>query len=74
MIAQLLGWIGAVFLIGAYIALTTGRSSSSSKRFHAANLVGAVLLGVGGAMLGAWFAVGLNVFWAVIALAGLLRR
>ena len=74
MIAQLFGWTGAALLIGAYGALTTGRCSSSDRYFHLANLAGGILLGVGGAMLGAWFSVGLNVFWAVVAVAGLRKK
>lgn len=74
MIAQILGWTGAAALVVAYGALTARRWTTEQRRFHAANLLGAVLLGISSAALGAWFSVALNVFWGVVALAGLRPR
>ncbi len=73
MFVQLVGWCGAVLLIAAYGGVTAGRVPVTGALFQGLNLAGAVLLGVSSAALGAWFSVGLNVFWAVVAVAGIVR-
>lgn len=73
MMIQLIGWAGAVLLIVAYGGVTVGRFAAGDVAFQVLNLAGAVLLGASSAALGAWFSVGLNVFWAVVAVAGILR-
>ena len=73
MFIQLLGWCGAVLLIAAYGGVTVGRVAVAGTLFQGLNLAGAILLGISSAALGAWFSVGLNVFWSVVAVVGITR-
>jgi|688.fasta_scaffold2578285_1 hypothetical protein len=68
-----LGWIGAFCLIYTYGSLTLGKVSSDSFKYQMTNLVGAMLLGVSSAAIGAWFSVFLNIFWLVVAIVGLSK-
>jgi hypothetical protein len=68
-----LGWIGAFCLVYSYGSLTLGKVSSDSFKYQMTNLVGAMLLGVSSAAIGAWFSVFLNIFWLVVAIVGLSK-
>ena len=68
-----LGWIGAFCLVYSYDSLTLGKVSSDSFKYQMTNLVGAMLLGVSSAAIGAWFSVFLNIFWLVVAIVGLSK-
>lgn len=69
MLAEL-GWAGTVLVLGAYaFTARTGRV----RPFHAANVVGAFLLGASSVAVGAWPQLVLNVAFGAIGAAGLLR-
>jgi hypothetical protein len=68
-----LGWIGAFCLVYSYGSLTLGKVAPDSFKYQMTNLVGAMLLGVSSAAIGAWFSVFLNIFWLVVAIVGLSK-
>jgi len=70
---MILGWFGAFCLVFSYGSLTLGKISSQSYKYQMTNLLGAMLLGVSSAAIGAWFSVFLNVFWLIVAIVGLSK-
>lgn len=70
---MILGWVGAFCLVFSYGSLTLGKISSQSYKYQMTNLLGAMLLGVSSAAIGAWFSVFLNVFWLIVAIVGLSK-
>jgi hypothetical protein len=70
---DLLGWLGAGACLLAYGLVSAGRLAAQGAPFQWANLAGATLLGVNTLWHGALPSVALNVFWAGIAAAALLR-
>jgi hypothetical protein len=68
MFALVMGWIGTVGTIWAYVLLSRGQVDATSLRYSALNLVAGVLAGTASALYGAWPSVGANVVWCAIAL------
>jgi hypothetical protein len=71
MLVQVIGWVGALLLIISYLLISFGMLNATNPRFQLLNISGALLLGFSSIMLGAWFSVGLNIFWIAIALVAL---
>lgn len=67
MIAVVMGWIGTVGGITAYVLLSRGTLASSSLRYAALNGLAGVMAGVASAVYGAWPSVASNALWACIA-------
>lgn len=65
---DLVGWVGAACLCGAYGLASSGRVAGRSVAYQALNLVGALGLIVNSAYHGALPSVGLNLFWAGVGL------
>jgi hypothetical protein len=70
---ELVGWLGAGALLGAYVLVSTGRVAPRGHAFQLLNLAGATGLVVNGAWHTAWPSVGLNVVWIAVGLAALTR-
>jgi hypothetical protein len=68
MIASVMGWIGTIGSIAAYVLLSRGRWDATSLRYSALNGLAGVLAGSASAVYGAWPSVGSNVLWTSIAL------
>lgn len=68
MIAAVVGWVGTIGTMGAYVMLSRGRWHSASLRYSAFNVVGGVLCGAAAAAYGAWPSVASNVVWSGVAL------
>lgn len=68
MFTLVMGWIGTVGSIWAYVLLSSGRVNATSLRYSALNLVAGALAGTASALYGAWPSVGANVVWCAIAL------
>jgi hypothetical protein len=67
MFALVMGWVGTIGSIWAYVLLSRGRVDANSLRYSALNLVAGVLAGCASALYGAWPSVGANVVWCAIA-------
>ena len=72
LIAEIVGWAGAVVLLGAYGLLSSGYLPKPNALYHLANAVGAAGLMVNAAAHRSWPPVLVNVVWAAIAIAALL--
>lgn len=72
-LVDVVGWVGAAALLGAYALVSAGRIDGRGGGFQLLNLVGAVGLLVNGAYHGAWPSVGLNAVWFVVGLLALTR-
>lgn len=70
---HVLGGIGTVCVLLAYLLVSSQRISSESRAFQLLNLLGAAMLAVYSLVLSAWSSVALNAIWAVIALVALWR-
>lgn len=69
---NVIGWVSAVFLVGAYTLVATKRISASAPAYHVANFVGAVGLTVFSLYKEAIPSVVLNVFWGAVAVVGIV--
>lgn len=70
---DVLGWVGAALILGAYGLLTLGRWESDALRYQVTNTVGAVALLVWACSIAAWQSALINVVWAVVGVVGLRR-
>ena len=66
------GWLGALLVISAYAYVSY--TGSSRLLTQIMNLLGAFLLLWASAMKDAWFSVGLNGLWIIIALIAILSK
>jgi hypothetical protein len=70
---DVLGWIGALLILGAYALITTARWRSEQLRYQLTNAVGATALLVWAVSIAAWQSALLNAVWAVVGVYGVLR-
>ena len=71
---EVIGWIGAVLILGAYALLSGGKVSSDSLSYHLINIVGAAGFVVNSGWNGALPSAALNVVWIGIGVYGLMHR
>jgi hypothetical protein len=74
MIVEVVGTMGACLLLLSYFLVSTGRISLESTLGHLLNLGGAIMLGVNAFAHGAIPPATLNVLWALIAFAALMKQ
>ena len=67
MFTAVMGWIGTVGTIGAYVMLSRGRWNATSIRYGVLNLLGGLLGATGSAAYGAWPSVASNLLWSGVA-------
>jgi hypothetical protein len=72
-IVEVIGWIGALLILGAYALQMMGRIAASTPLYQWMNLVGSIALIINGAWNGAFPSMFLNVIWLMIALYALVR-
>lgn len=70
---EVVGWIGAVLVLGAYLAVSTGRLTGGSAAFQAMNAVGAAFFVLNTWWHGAMPSMVLNIIWSGIGFAALGR-
>ena len=70
---EIVGWIGAILVLGAYGLLSAGRLPSSSLTYQLMNLFGSMGLATNGFWNGAFPSVGLNIIWMGIAVFALFK-
>jgi hypothetical protein len=71
-IVEVVGWIGAALILGAYALLTAGKLQARSVPYQAMNVVGALGFIVNSGWNGAIPSAALNVVWAGIGIAAIL--
>jgi hypothetical protein len=73
LVSDVLGWIGAALLLGAYALVSTKKLEGDSVTFQLLNLLGSAFLIVNSAYYGAYPSVGVNVVWIGIAVFAIAR-
>jgi hypothetical protein len=74
MIVEIVGTIGACLLLLAYMLVSSGRIGSNDRSGQFLNLGGSVMLGVNAVAHGAIPPAMLNLIWALIAIAAMIRH
>ena len=72
MIFDILGWIGMILVLVAYLLLST-KKIESGKLYQALNLIAAILMAIGLFPTKAWFSFSLQIIWALIALISIIK-
>jgi hypothetical protein len=70
---DVLGWVGAVAILGAYGLLTWGRWAADSLRYQVTNAIGATALLAWAISIAAWQSALINAVWVVVGVVGLRR-
>ncbi len=65
---EIVGWIGATLILGAYILVSTGKLDGRSRAFQWMNVIGAVGFTINSGAHGAIPSTVLNIIWAGIGL------
>ena len=70
---EIVGWLGAILVLGAYILVTAGRLSGSSALFQWMNALGATFFVLNTWWHGAIPSMVLNIVWGAIGFTALWR-
>jgi len=70
---ELIGWLGFVLIVSAYLLVTIKLVEVNSATYHLLNLVGALCMVVNARHKGARPLLWLNIVWALVAILGLLQ-
>jgi hypothetical protein len=73
-LVEVVGWVGALMMLSAYVLLTLGRLKSQSPWYHWLNIVSGAGLIVNSGWNGADPSVCINVVWLIIGLYGVFGR
>ena len=72
MVTQVLGWLGTVAYLTAYILLTTKKIQSDRPLFHMLNIIGAAGLIIHALHLEDFPNVAINLVWGLIAIGAIV--
>ena len=70
---ELIGWLGFILIVSAYLFVTIKLVTVSSAPYHLMNLFGALCMVVNARHKGATPLFWLNIVWALVAIIGLLQ-
>lgn len=70
---EIVGWAGAILILGAYVLVSTGRLSGESALFQWMNAVGAAAFVANTAWHGAVPSMVLNIVWSAVGFLTLFR-
>ena len=73
LVVAIIGWTGAVLVLGAYVLLSARRIDGHSTTYHVMNLLGAVCVAINSGWNGAVPSAVINVIWIGIAVYALSR-
>lgn len=72
MFFDLMGWIGMVLVLLAYILLSTGKIKNGMK-YQLLNLFAGIFMAIGLFPKNAWFSFTLQVVWALVAIISIVK-
>ena len=72
MVYDILGWLGMVLVLVAYLLLSTNKIDNGTL-YQILNLLAAVCMAVGLFPTKAWFSFSLQIIWAIIAIFSILK-
>jgi hypothetical protein len=70
---EIIGWVGALLVLAAYVGVSTGRLAGGSATFQWLNAVGATLFVVNTWWHAAFPSMVLNIIWSVVGFYTLWR-
>jgi hypothetical protein len=70
---QVVGWIGTILVVLAYILVSTKKLDGASAYYQLLNLLGAACVGVNVYYQRAWPSFALNMVWCAIAIGTLVK-
>ncbi|MEP7236649.1 MAG: hypothetical protein ABI685_02250 [Ferruginibacter sp.] len=71
---EIIGWIGAVLIIGAYYLNINGKIKSSSSGYIVSNLLGGIFFTINTLVHHAYPSMIVNIIWIFIAIAALFKK
>ena len=71
---EVIGWIGAVLIVGAYFLNINGKLSSRSVIYIISNLVGGIFFTINTLVHHAYPSMLVNIIWVLIAIAALMKK
>ena len=72
MFFDVMGWIGMVLVLLAYILLSTGKIKNGMK-YQLLNLFAGIFMAIGLFPKNAWFSFTLQVVWALVAIIAIVK-
>lgn len=72
-LVDLLGWLGTGLIVLAYGLVSSGKLAGKSAQYQLLNFFGALFLGINLLVEQSWPAFTLQVVWAAIAIAALVK-
>lgn len=71
---EIIGWIGAVLIVGAYFLNINGKLKSTSALYILSNLFGGIFFTINTLVHHAYPSMIVNIIWVFIAVAALLKK
>jgi hypothetical protein len=71
---EIIGWIGAVLITGAYFYNINGKLSSTSRVYILSNLLGGIFFTINTLVHQAYPSMIVNIIWVFIAVAALFKK
>lgn len=71
---EIIGWIGAVLIVGAYFFNINGKLKSSSIVYIISNLLGGIFFTLNTFVHKAYPSMIVNIIWVIIAITAILKK
>ena len=71
-IFDIIGWIGMILVLAAYILLSTNRIKNGIA-YQLLNLFAGILMAIGLFPKNAWFSFTLQIIWALVAIVSIIK-
>lgn len=72
MFFDIIGWIGMILVLVAYILLSTNKIKNGLL-YQFLNLIAAIFMAIGLFPKNAWFSFALQVIWGIVAIISIIR-
>ncbi len=71
---EIMGWVGAVLIVGAYFFNINGKLKSTSTIYILSNLLGGIFFTINTYIHQAFPSMIVNIIWVIIAIAALFKK
>ncbi len=72
MLFDIIGWIGMILVLVAYVLLSTNKIKSGML-YQILNLLAGIFMAIGLYPKNAWFSFTLQIIWAIVALVAIIK-
>jgi hypothetical protein len=73
-VVEIIGWIGAVLIVGSYFLNINGKLQSSSGTYIISNLLGGIFFTINTLVHHAYPSMIVNIIWVIIAVAAVFKK